>query len=369
VSGIPPVSARPLARLGFVDALRGIAASLVVLDHVGFEASSPFRWFDRHVVDVGQLAVVVFFLCSGFVIPATLESGSLGSFWIKRVFRLYPLFWVSVGVAGLLAYLHVSENGNLGPRDWLANLTLIPGAFHAQSALPVYWTLSYEIVFYVLLTLLLLMRLNHLSVETSLLTSAGCALLAVAHPMSSAGRVNAAGFWLATILVGTVLYRWYSGVVRGRTAAICVVAALVAGGTLLGTGLYGHETGSGMTLSRFWPLLIAWVGGYALCFAFYALRRRPLRLLAALGTISYSMYVLHPVVLVVVPLPRTPWLSMAIGLTTTVAVSAVTYRLVERPTMEFGRRLARRRRARVAAGASSGARAPGTLVAAELSAD
>lgn len=334
-------------RLGFVDALRGVAAITVVIDHIGYESSASFRYIDDHVVDTGQLAVIVFFLCSGFVIPATIEGGTVRGFWIKRFFRLYPLFWVSVGLAGLLAYLGVDENGHLGVADWLANLTLVPGAFGGQSALPVYWTLAYEIVFYLLVTALVLLRVNHLSVELSLLASGSCTLLALAHPMSSAGRVDAAPFWMATILVGTVLYRWYSGAVRGRTAAICVFAALAAGTTLLARNLWHHEPAAGMTLSRFWPLLIAWFGGFTFCAALYCIRHRSLRALVGLGTISYSIYVLHPVVLVVMPLPRAPLLTMAVGLAATIAVSALTYRFIEKPTIGIGRRVARKRPAKL----------------------
>jgi peptidoglycan/LPS O-acetylase OafA/YrhL len=333
-------------RLSFVDALRGLAALVVVADHIGYESSSSFRYLDDHVLDTGQLAVIVFFLCSGFVIPATAESGALSAFWIKRFFRLYPLFWLSVASAGVLAWTGVQKNGDLNAGNWVANLTIVPGAFGSPSALPVYWTLAYEVVFYVLITGLVLLRLNRLSVELSLLASGATVLLTLAHPMSSGGRVNAAPFWMATILVGTVLYRWYAGMVRGRTALLCVSATLGAGTVLLVRNLWGHEAPSGMTLSRFWPLAIAWFGGYALCFAFYLLRARSLRLLVGLGTISYSVYVLHPVVLVVVPLPHVPILTMAVGLSATVAVSAVTYRYIEKPTMELGRRIARRARTR-----------------------
>ena len=341
-SSAAPKRAARGARLGFVDALRGVAALTVVADHIGYESSSAFRYVDEHVIDAGQLAVIVFFLCSGFVIPATAESGTLTGFWIKRFFRLYPLFWLSLGLAGILAWTGVSQNGHLGAGDWLANLTLVPGAFGATSALPVYWTLAYEIVFYLLITGLVLLRLNHLSVELSLLASGATLVLTLAHPMSSGGRVNAAPFWMATILVGTVLYRWYSGVVRGRTAVICVLAALTAGTTLLARNLWGHEAPSGMTLARFWPLLVAWFGGYALCMTFYLLRSRQLRGLVALGTISYSVYVLHPVVLVLIPLPHVPALTMLIGLGVTIVVSAVTYRVIEKPTLELGHRYARR---------------------------
>jgi peptidoglycan/LPS O-acetylase OafA/YrhL len=71
---------------------------------------------------------------------------------------------------------------------------------------------------------------------------------------------------------------------------------------------------------------------------------RRLRSLVALGTISYSVYLLHPIVLVVIPLPHSPALTMLVGLAATAAVSWVSYRFIEKPTIQIGRRVARRSR-------------------------
>jgi len=91
---------RPAAakRLGWLDALRGIAALCVVFDHLTHSVLQPVRntvyqWFDP-----GQYGVFVFFLVSGYIVPASLErKGSIRSFWVSRVFRLYPLYLVTVG--------------------------------------------------------------------------------------------------------------------------------------------------------------------------------------------------------------------------------------------------------------------------------
>ncbi len=48
--------------------------------------------------------MVVFFLCSGFIIPVSLErQGSLRRFWIRRLLRRYPLYWLSVVLCMLCA--------------------------------------------------------------------------------------------------------------------------------------------------------------------------------------------------------------------------------------------------------------------------
>jgi peptidoglycan/LPS O-acetylase OafA/YrhL len=56
------------------------------------------------VVDPGQYGVFVFFLVSGYIVPASLEhTGSMRSFCVSRVFRLYPLYLFAVGAMLVLS--------------------------------------------------------------------------------------------------------------------------------------------------------------------------------------------------------------------------------------------------------------------------
>ena len=98
-------------RLAWLDALRGLAALCVVFDHatdVVLRAAHDlvYRW-----ADPGQYGVFVFFLVSGYIIPASLErKGSIRVFWISRAFRLYPLYALAVAIAVLM---HDMRIGNL----------------------------------------------------------------------------------------------------------------------------------------------------------------------------------------------------------------------------------------------------------------
>src|SRR6202012_1057669 len=101
---VAPVPAGANAsRLAWLDALRGIAAPCVGFEHLTHSVLQPVRnavyqWFDP-----GQYGVFVFFLVSGYIIPASLErKGSIRRFWASRRFRLYPLYVFAVGVMILL---------------------------------------------------------------------------------------------------------------------------------------------------------------------------------------------------------------------------------------------------------------------------
>jgi peptidoglycan/LPS O-acetylase OafA/YrhL len=138
-------------RLSGLDALRGLAALSVVLYH--------FTWFYGYKIDTsfapsisfpfGSYGVDLFFVISGFVIFMTLERATtLRSFAVTRFARLYPAFWAAVGITIIARALDGRLAMSLGAV--LANLTMVPTLFGTPFVDGVYWTLFYELGFYVL---------------------------------------------------------------------------------------------------------------------------------------------------------------------------------------------------------------------------
>ena len=83
-------------RLQYIDAMRGIAALLVVLQHALAEAfpASPLLEY----VSPGRFGVVLFFLISGFVVPFSIKGERpIASFVVNRAARLLPALWLSIG--------------------------------------------------------------------------------------------------------------------------------------------------------------------------------------------------------------------------------------------------------------------------------
>src|SRR3954462_14587858 len=107
----PAVRRHRSGRLDFLDALRGVAVCLVLLQHLGELLFPAVGRLSTHGVQLGQLGVTVFFLCSGFIIPAGEDGGPPGrgrraavaGFWPGRLFRLCPLYWLSLAGAAVLA--------------------------------------------------------------------------------------------------------------------------------------------------------------------------------------------------------------------------------------------------------------------------
>ncbi len=95
-------------RYAFIDAIRGIAACLVMLQHslyqsgvLGQPINGELVGFIPNWLELGETGVVAFFIVSGFVIPLSLEKTSdFKLFWLHRGLRIYPLY-IAIFVLGI----------------------------------------------------------------------------------------------------------------------------------------------------------------------------------------------------------------------------------------------------------------------------
>ena len=155
------------SRLAWLDALRGFAALCVVFDHAAYGVLQHARESVYHWTDPGQYGVFVFFLVSGYIIPASLErKGSLRAFWIGRAFRLYPLYALAI-IASVIAYetgLGGLQHAQQVPFTSAASpLLTLPNLLGGTNAPNVVWTLSYEMTFYLLVAALYSVRAHQRS--------------------------------------------------------------------------------------------------------------------------------------------------------------------------------------------------------------
>lgn len=151
-----------MPRLKELDVLRGIAALNVVLFHYttkfrlnfGHHYPSSYDW------DYGQYGVELFFMISGFVIFMSLQTGTtLESFAFKRFSRLYPTYWICV----LITFVVIALAGDplLEPQSFsilMWNMTMVQGAFNIPNIDGVYWSLIPELLFYLMLGSLYLLK-------------------------------------------------------------------------------------------------------------------------------------------------------------------------------------------------------------------
>ena len=96
-----------------LDGLRGVSIALVILAHLAGVRGAPAFLSYRPLFDHGLLGVKVFFVVSGFLITRLIademaDTGrlSLKLFYIRRVLRIFPAFYLYLGVVALASALH-----------------------------------------------------------------------------------------------------------------------------------------------------------------------------------------------------------------------------------------------------------------------
>ncbi len=338
-------------RLGFLDVLRAVAVLFVLFQHVAEQTWPGFSSFTSGGIQLGQLGVTLFFCCSGFIIPVSLErSGNLRRFWIGRFFRLYPLYWLSLLVALLGTRFGSFPADGLRPGDWIANATMFQLWLGRPDAVGLYWSLGWEMSFYVGMSVLFLLHLHRRAVALAVTSVLGCLVVMAALPSVMPGRHLSLGLYnFAFMLTGYVLHQWFVGAVRTRAAA-AVFGLTVAGsvGLLWGSAALGvlPTTNAGGSITGPRPMIFAWVLALAI-FGVGLLWGRSggqgVAVLRRLGTISYSVYLLQGLVIALLrPAGWPSWAWALLWTAGTIACAEVTYRFVERPAIALGRRLARR---------------------------
>ncbi|WP_262049116.1 acyltransferase family protein [Bradyrhizobium sp. Bra78] len=142
-----------------IQGLRGLAALSVLLVHLydmpliaGFLPPVP-SWFDATIATFGR-GVEVFFMISGYLIPASLVRHQVVSkFFVDRCLRILPVFVILhlalFAIGPLVGYKFFKGIDALDyAKIFLANLLFLPDVLHLPLGQQNAWTLTYEWVFY-----------------------------------------------------------------------------------------------------------------------------------------------------------------------------------------------------------------------------
>ena len=143
-------------RIRELDALRGLAALAVVFYHYTSQYDKIFGHNEvlSWQLPYGSFGVQLFFMISGFVIFLTLDRVTKPmDFVISRSSRLYPAYWSAIIITTIIVWSFGLQGEE---RTWvttLANFSMIQGVFDYPDVDGVYWTLLYELIFYVIMFL------------------------------------------------------------------------------------------------------------------------------------------------------------------------------------------------------------------------
>lgn len=347
-----------------LDALRLIAASLVIVDHaVPIAHGGEHHSFNGVLgFTLGNLAVSAFFAMSGFLIAKSwLDDPDVWRFFVKRALRLMPALIVAAlfgaFVIGLLTTsLSTSDYlGHIRTREFVVNNSLVfpiqyglPGVFEGNpypyAVNGSLWSLPVEVMAYAMVLGLGILGILKRRSWTFVIFLA----VLFVHLRLPGSRFLGEGVWfympviqlwelLAIFLVGTLAYLYRDKIVLSPTVALGLVGLMaVTLKTSMAPAVYLVTV----------PYVLLTVGYMTIPW---------LRRLTAHGDVSYGIYIYaFPIQQLIGHIrPGTnPWLSVVIAFPITYVLAFISWRLIEKPALGLKKRLTRSREPRVPATAS-----------------
>ncbi|WP_433375266.1 acyltransferase family protein [Actinoplanes sp. CA-142083] len=304
-------------RVSGLDGLRGLCALYVLLFHCW---AYTFRGFPRYRgpewlswLGFGRLAVVMFLVLSGFSLAMAAARngwrlGSLRRYARRRAWRILPAYWAALAFSLVIAWTVVRQPHSAEPtsESVVVYALLLQDLIAAPTPNGAFWSISVEALLYAVLPLLVLLCRR---------VGPAAMLAVVTLPVLVIGFVVYGGSppqgdnWLAPHLLpafaagvmaaGVVAAGWFR---RVPWAVLSVVAAVPVGVLVL------HRGAGWMVDNYYWVdlavapamtmLLLAVVDGRPAILV----RLLESRALKRLGSLSYSLYLIHLPIVVVVTL-------------------------------------------------------------------
>jgi exopolysaccharide production protein ExoZ len=326
-------SIAPSSKLPGIQIARAVAALSVVyfhskaaLDPFPKDTAYPISWLTSY----GWLGVDLFFAISGYVICLVVSRDGLipGPFIVRRMFRLYPLWVATLTIFAIIIWLWRGWRPFETLGLFLYSATLLP-----TDGFPFYfvgWSLQHEMAFYVICALLM--------------PTAGIYGLVIFLVMSTATVHLVALPWFFAQLA-----QYHADFLAGVLAFAAITQLRFIGPTVL------LLTGGALLLLflHFWVRLD--FVPIALFFLIAGAASVPssdtvlCRTAVGIGDSSYSLYLLHPIVLlfskaVWMELPDRPlWIEEPVrfgSIAAIIVISLLSWRYFERPMIDLGNRIA-----------------------------
>jgi peptidoglycan/LPS O-acetylase OafA/YrhL len=302
----------PRKRYATLEAWRGFACISVVLFH-SFAALSgqPMPALlapVRAVAGFGWFGVDLFFVISGYCIAEKAASmsglrGSARRFLTGRFLRILPPYWCALALSFAVGLLAMRFNGlslsavlPQSPRAWLAEIFLCQPYLNTRAELLVSWSLVYELGFYLLTASLLFAGKRFMFLSWFFALGAVVCAGALLLPATTLPRVL--GLW-PDFYLGTAAY----AAVRPRSQG-SFLPPVLAVGAIITIAVFAFGA---LALPGLMPDFGGWrrvaTAGFALIlvvlhpFDGQIAERRFVRGLTWVGTFSYSLYLIHVIVL------------------------------------------------------------------------
>jgi exopolysaccharide production protein ExoZ len=154
-----------------LDVLRGMAILLVLLGHCAWYTTSMVAGLGSFASNHGEMGVQLFFIVSGYTMMLTygdrVDPAAACSFYIRRVFRIVPLFWLAIIFYVLMTkgegLIKLWAPDGIGARDILLTFFFLHwvSVTALNSVVPGGWSIAVEMQFYLLFPLIIYVFRRH----------------------------------------------------------------------------------------------------------------------------------------------------------------------------------------------------------------
>jgi peptidoglycan/LPS O-acetylase OafA/YrhL len=341
-------------KLDYIDALRGYAILLVILAHTGQMFPLDYPSILKSIYNFGPRGVQLFFIVSAFTLflsgekKFNTDSKPVLHFLLRRFFRIAPLYYI-----GILFYSIINFNtpivtiGNV-----LRNIFFINDIYPYHPLIPGGWSISSEMLFYLIVPFLFIKIKNlNTAIKFTFITLLFAFLWKVVVDKFSFGfssefikEVNFPYFILFSLPVFGIGISFYFIIFKNdfniQPKFAILFSILILIGTIFNNGV----------LNMYFQTFA--FGIFALAISKKAFPIFVNRFIIHIGKISYSMYMVHFLVIIFLersailrnmPLNNVKWmflyfiLKFIITVAITSIISRFTHWLIEIPGQNIGR--------------------------------
>lgn len=374
------ISARENDKLGTIQLLRGLAALMVVFGHYCGYLNGVYS--DPNIgpklFPNAAFSVDVFFIISGFIMVYSTNRSlkrPVVDFFIKRFFRIFPVYYFVLIATLLIYYLDFSSLSFTGEAESISSIIksflLIPldisaqAPFYGYSLVQTAWTLSYEIYFYIVFGVSMLFSIKYRSIICITFIIAACVLIQYFHTKGfttfpydvTYSKVNAMSGLLFIsnpivldfvigIIIGEIYFK-----IKNKYWNNTAIFYIAIGMVLFAANAWVSTFGAGHGLIWKHGLLAGGIATFLFCGLLYIDKYQKLSLpkwVYYFGAISYSLYIAHiPLQLIIgkmqmqifaIPLDN-GFVKFICMVALAIYVAAILHKFIEQPFIKLSRRL------------------------------
>ncbi|EPS2043249.1 TPA: acyltransferase family protein [Citrobacter braakii] len=281
--------------------LRGLASLMVFFAHItaGYNLHVNNIWgsynepgtIQYSITNIGTYGVEVFFFLSGFVIYKSSKSELEHVFFVRRFFRVYPVFFIFTCLFMALNYFTNTKPELNNFSVIFLNLTFLNLFFDTPALTPNAWSITYEVIYYFCTFYITsnVLKNSKLNFKKIIAISIGIWML-YNHPITI--------YYILGVVVSIYIekiIKWVNKINRLLTNVIFMIflAMLVyyiSDGAQIEWSGSSHFIINGLLQPMLLTIVICLTFAKSLVFN----RFLESRVMMYCGTISYTLYLLHP---------------------------------------------------------------------------